>query len=34
MVFYNSIQILKGHSVNSGDPDQTLRSAASELGLN
>ena len=33
MVFFICIQILIEHSANSGDPDQTPRSAASELGL-
>ena len=33
MVFLIFIQILIEHSVNSGDPDQTARSAASDLGL-
>ena len=34
MVFFISIQILIEHSArNSGDPDQTPRCAASDLGL-
>ena len=33
MVFYIFAQISIEHSVNKGDPDQTLRSVASDLGL-